>query len=125
MSLVLVIDDDPKILQLLDAVRSCEGHRSLLARDGKEGLALMTQNIDLVITDLLMPNMEGLETIAQIRKCGWTTPVIAMSGGGAIGPRSYLETARLIGASAVLAKPFAQDELHATVRSLLIAPVLS
>jgi len=119
MSLILVIDDDPKILQLIEAILDYEGHTPITARDGREGLALLSQDVDLVITDLLMPNKEGLETIADIRRAGWGVPVVAITGGGAVGPRSYLETARLIGANALLAKPFTQDEMLATVRSIL------
>ena len=72
-----------------------------------------------MVTDLLMPNKEGLETIADIRRAGWGVPILAVTGGGVTGPRSYLETAQLIGANAVLAKPFTQNEILATVRSLL------
>lgn len=119
MSLILVIDDDPKILQLIEAILDYEGHSPITARDGREGLALLSHDVDLVITDLLMPNKEGLETIADIRRAGWGVPVVAITGGGSVGPRSYLETARLIGANALLAKPFTQDEMLATVRSIL------
>ncbi len=119
MSLILVIDDEPKIRQLMDALLDYEGHTTLIARDGREGLELLGKDVDLVVTDLLMPNKEGLETIADIRRAGWGVPVIAMTGGGMVGPNSYLETARMIGANAVLAKPFTQDEMLATVRSLL------
>ena len=119
MSLILVIDDEPQIRQLMDALMDYEGHTTLIARDGREGLELLGKDVDLVVTDLLMPNKEGLETIADIRRAGWGVPVIAMSGGGIVGPNSYLETARLIGANAVLPKPFTQDEMLATVRSLL------
>ena len=119
MSQILVIDDDPQILQLIEALLDYEGHSVLIARDGREGLALLSGDVDLVVTDLLMPNKEGLETIADIRRGGWGVPVIAITAGGAMGPRNYLATAQLVGANAALAKPFTQDELLATVRSLL------
>ena len=74
---------------------------------------------DLVITDLIMPEKEGLETIADIRRSFAEIPIIAISGGGRLGPNDYLETARFIGANATLAKPFARTELIKTVDSLL------
>jgi len=125
MSLILVIDDEPQILQLIEAILEVEGHSTLTARDGTEGLALLSKDVDLVITDVLMPNKEGLETIADIRRAGWGLPVIAITGGGAVGPNRLLETARLIGANAVLAKPFTQDELLAKLRSLLDLSIAS
>ena len=74
---------------------------------------------DLVITDLIMPEKEGLETIADIRRACSDMPIIAISGGGRLGPNDYLETARFIGADATLAKPFARTELINTVDALL------
>ena len=71
------------------------------------------------ITDLIMPEKKGLETIAEMRKVRRDIPVIAMSGGGRVGPTDSLETARYIGASATLAKPFARSELIALVSDLL------
>jgi CheY-like chemotaxis protein len=124
MSLILVIDDDPQILRLVDAVLRYEGHSTLLASDGREGMAKFGEQVDLVITDLLMPHKEGFETIADIRRSGLDVPVIAITGGGAVGPQTYLETARLFGASVVIAKPFAKDEILVAVRSLLAEPVL-
>ena len=66
-----------------------------------------------------MPEKEGLETIAEIKALRGDVPVIAMSGGGRIGPTDYLETARYIGAAATLAKPFARSELVSLVCNLL------
>ena len=76
-------------------------------------------HFDLVITDLIMPEKEGLETIADIRKSCADLPIIAISGGGRVGPMDYLETARFIGADATLAKPFGRQELITTVAELL------
>ena len=119
MSLILIIDDDAPILELLQAILTYEGHTLRRASDGREGLALMDRDVDLLITDLIMPNREGLETIADVRRRGFLQPIIAMTGGGLIGPHEYLETARFIGANAVLAKPFSRGEVLTATRSLL------
>ncbi len=123
MSLILIIDDESSILELFEGILGDEGHATLRARDGRMAMALLDERIDLVITDLVMPNQEGLETIIDIRRRGYDVPVIAMSGGGAVGPHAYLETARLMGANAVLAKPFSRGEVLTVVRSMLaLAP---
>jgi len=119
MSLILAIDDELHMLELLDAILSYEGHTLLRASDGKQALELLHEEVDLVITDLIMPNKEGLETIAEIRRRGFATPVIAMTGGGLIGPAEYLATARFVGANQTLLKPFSRSDVLAAVRALL------
>jgi DNA-binding NtrC family response regulator len=69
-----------------------------------------------VITDLLMPEVDGVDLIGMMRKEGRTLPVIAMSGGGRVDPRSYLEVAKALGAFAALSKPFDLEEMLETVR---------
>ena len=97
-----------------------EGHEVTVAENGKEAVHhVLNQFFDLVITDLIMPEKEGLETIADIRRQTSEMPIIAISGGGRVGPNDYLETARFIGANATLAKPFARKELMNTIDSLL------
>lgn len=119
MSLILVADDERHILELLHATLTFEGHDVLKAEDGREALAQMSADVALVMTDLIMPNQEGLETIGELRRQGYQQPVIAMTAGGLVGPREYLATARFIGANAVLAKPFSRDEALTLVRSQL------
>lgn len=119
MSLILIVDDDPSTLKLLQAMLSLDGYRVLQARDGREALALLNDDVDLLITDLIMPNKEGLETIAEVRRQGFDKPIIAMTAGGLIGPREYLATARFIGANAVVAKPFSRADIMVPVRGLL------
>ena len=119
MSVILVIDDEPQILQLFAGTLGDEGHETLLASDGNEGLGLLDSEIDLVIVDMVMPNKEGLETITELRRNKFAMPVIAMSGGGAAAPNGMLHAAKLLGADAVLAKPFTRGEVLTAVRSLL------
>ena len=97
-----------------------EGHEVRVAENGKEAVHhVLNQFFDLVITDLIMPEKEGLETIADIRKANRNIPIIAISGGGRIGPQDYLETAKHIGANTTLAKPFARRELISAVDALI------
>jgi DNA-binding response OmpR family regulator len=73
----------------------------------------------LVITDIIMPNKEGIETIMAIRSRGSKTPIIAISGGGRIGNADFLQMASRLGANEILAKPFNPQELVAAARRLL------
>ena len=123
MATVLVVDDllaDRRLVGGLLERRS--GTKVLYAENGASALEQMELHApDMVITDLVMPNKEGLETISDIRRRGWTMPIVAMTGGGAVGPSSYLKSARLMGADAVLAKPFARGEVLTLLRSFVAA----
>ena len=120
MSSILVVDDDTQVLDVMSEMLKLEGHHVTLAENGKQAVEQVeAEDFDLVITDLIMPEKEGLETIADIRKLRGPVPIIAISGGGRIGPTDYLETARFIGADATLAKPFGRDELITAVSDLL------
>jgi len=120
MSSILVVDDDTQVLDVMSEMLKLEGHRVTLAENGKQAVEQVEAGpFDLVITDLIMPEKEGLETIADIRKLRGNVPIIAISGGGRVGPRDYLETARFIGANATLAKPFGRQELITAVADLL------
>lgn len=120
MSAILVIDDDLAVREMISEILRHEGHDVTLAGNGGEALAMLAGgHFDLVITDLIMPEKEGIETISEIRRSDQHIPIVAMSGGGRLGPGDYLETARYIGADATLAKPFARGELLTTIETLL------
>ncbi len=120
MSTILVVDDDEAVRDVMSEMLRLEGHEVASAANGQQAVdCVATTLFDLVITDLIMPEKEGLETIADIRRQYSDMPIIAISGGGRLGPNDYLETARFIGANATLAKPFARQELLRTVDSLL------
>ncbi|MEZ5558265.1 MAG: response regulator [Pseudomonadales bacterium] len=119
-SSILLIDDDAQVLNVISEMLRIEGHRVTVAENGSRAQAhLDSGGFDLVITDLLMPEREGLETIMDIRRRDARTPILAISGGGRVGPGDYLETARYLGANATLAKPFGRQELLVTVSDLL------
>ncbi|MFI5336536.1 MAG: PAS domain S-box protein [Opitutales bacterium] len=114
---ILVADDDEGIRKLFHTALAAEGYEVELARDGDQVLKMLARHpFDLVITDLVMPNREGLETIMAVRKSDARLKIIAVSGafGGA-----FLETAGLLGAEAAVAKPVSPEQLIALVRKLL------
>jgi CheY-like chemotaxis protein len=120
MSAILVIDDDASVRDVVGEMLRLEGHEVTIAENGQEAIPLLTrQRFDLVITDLIMPEKEGIETISEIRRTDRRIRILAISGGGRLGPGDYLETARYMGADATLAKPFARQELLATIEALL------
>lgn len=120
MSSILVVDDDAQVLDVMSEMLRLEGHSVTVAENGRRAVEkIQHDSFDLVITDLIMPEKEGLETIADIRKYCGDMPIIAISGGGRVGPADYLETARFIGANMTLAKPFGRQELIKAVSKLL------
>lgn len=117
---ILIIDDDEQIRALLSRSMEMAGFAAVTASDGREGQRrLEEQHFDIVITDLIMPEKEGMETISHIRRHFPGVKIIAISGGGRIGPESYLPAALDLGADRAFAKPFAVDELVAAARELL------
>ena len=120
MTRILVIDDDQQILQTLHQVLALEGHEVVDASNGKEGLERFREHgADVVITDIVMKEKEGLETIMELRKADPGVKIIAISGGGKIDPDAYLKMAKQFGAVRALPKPFGREELLEAVRSLL------
>lgn len=120
MAHILVIDDDEQVLNVVKEMLLIDDHSVETASNGELAFTLFKeQEFDLVITDLIMPEKEGLETIVDMRALRKDVPIVAMSGGGRIGPMDYLDTAKYIGANATLAKPFSRDELSQVVNKLL------
>lgn len=117
---ILVIDDDEQIRTLLRQVMEWAGHEVFEAANGREGMVKQSRvQADLVITDLIMPEQEGLETITLLKKEYPQVKIIAISGGGRIGPDAYLPAAQELGADRAFTKPFDVRELAATVKELL------
>ncbi|HEY5079085.1 MAG TPA: response regulator [Opitutaceae bacterium] len=120
MARILVIDDDHGVRTMLSRTLAHCGHTVIEAENGKIGLDLFpSSNADLVITDLVMPEKEGLEVLAVLRKATPPVKVIAISGGGRHNATEYLNVARYLGASRVLAKPFSIEALMAAVNELV------
>jgi DNA-binding response OmpR family regulator len=120
MACILIIDDDPAVQLSIQLSLEREGHRVVCASDGEQGLrAFASKAPDLVVTDLIMPNKEGIETIMQIRASDGKTPILAISGGGRLSNADFLKMAAKVGANAILPKPFEAQDLVAAVRRLL------
>lgn len=121
MPAILVIDDDEQARRVVREALVRAGYDVLEAVDGEEGSRIVREaRPALVITDLLMPNKEGLETIQELRRDNRALPIIAMSGGGQrVGPESILQLASMLGADHVLQKPFALRDLTDAVARLL------
>lgn len=117
---ILIIDDDETIRVLLRTILEREDYRVLDAPDGAKGIKQYQESpTDLVITDLIMPGKEGIETIRELRKGFPHVKIITVSGGGRIGPESYLKMAKGVGALRTLRKPFDRMGLLKTVEEVL------
>ncbi|HER08854.1 MAG TPA: response regulator [Bacteroides sp.] len=120
MSKILIIDDEPYILMMLKKMLEKAGYETDLASNGKEGMDLFKKDpSDLVITDIIMPEKEGLETIREMKRIHPHLKIIAMSGGGKISAENYLETASIFGATRIIEKPFTQNEMVSAVNELM------
>jgi DNA-binding response OmpR family regulator len=119
MAKILLIDDDPAFRRTLIRIVERQGHQPLGAADGAEGLRLFRkERPDIVVTDIVMPDKEGIETILELRREAPDARIIAISGAAAGG--GYLEFARTLGADEVLEKPFAASELTRLIKLLMI-----
>jgi DNA-binding response OmpR family regulator len=117
---ILIIDDDETYRSLLKNRFEREGFETELAPEGNTGIKLFKQgNFDLVITDLIMPDKEGVETITELRRDYPQVKIIAMSGGGISAAESLLNTAQKLGANRVIVKPFEWDDMLHLARELL------
>ena len=120
MSHILVIDDDDVVRTLIGRVLERAGHSTSLAANGMEGIRRLSEGaFDLVITDLVMPEMEGIETISAIRQTDPALPIIAISGGIRGDKAGPLGDAILLGARATLEKPFRNEQLVALVADVI------
>lgn len=120
MAEILLIEDDLLVRQALVNSLETAGHRVHAASDGREGLRIFADfTPDLIITDIFMPETEGIETIVDIRKRDRNIPIIAMSGYAEIGGIDFLRTATALGANTTLKKPFNSVTFLQTVEKCL------
>jgi CheY-like chemotaxis protein len=107
MSRILVIDDDDIVNDMIVQLLTDAGYEVEGASNGNRALTSMeARQFDLVVTDIVMPEKEGIETILAIRKKDKAIPIIAISGGGKLGPEHYLPLAKQCGAKYIFTKPF-------------------
>jgi len=120
MALILMIDDDPSVRRMTRRILEAAGHEVIEADDGSQGLKLFAERQpQLVITDIVMPDKEGIGTILDIRRVDKDVGIIAVSGGGVDIGLGYLKVATRMGANAALAKPFMAAELTDLVEAVL------
>ena len=120
MNNILVIDDNENMLSMMCDLLQRSGYTVYSAMDGVQGLKTFYACCpDLVITDLIMPDKEGLEVIMELSKHDPKPKIIAISGGGKLGPQTYLPLAEMLGSDHILEKPFHPSELIAYVKELL------
>ena len=117
---ILVVDDNQDIRDFMQIALEAEGYVVHTAKEGVQALAMQRDHpADLLLTDIFMPGMEGISTIAGFKAEFPGTKVIAMSAGGGRVKRDFLSAAVLIGANATLRKPFTEAQLLETVRAAL------
>ncbi|MCK9558160.1 MAG: response regulator [Candidatus Cloacimonetes bacterium] len=120
MTKILVIEDEDSFRRVLVQMLTKAGYDVRQAGDGNQALEVCAQFCpDLVLTDIIMPDKEGLETIQELLELCPTIRIVAMSGGGKFGPDSYLPLAEKLGAKATLQKPFMREEMLATIARVL------
>jgi CheY-like chemotaxis protein len=117
---ILVVDDNEAFREMLCLVLKNVGYEVHSVADGKDVATFLRHTpVDLVITDLIMPEKEGIETIIELRRTHREIKIIAVSGGGRLGPEDYLPIAAHAGAAATLSKPFTSEEILSTVWRVL------
>lgn len=114
---ILLVEDEVLFAETIRQALVRFGHTVVLARDGREALKLYDPGtFNVVLTDMIMPDMDGVELIMALSRANPAVKVIAMSGGGRNGPQIYLKVAERVGAVKTIVKPFTFDELLDAVR---------
>ncbi len=123
MGTVLIIEDDSQVRLMVRSMLEDAAHRVSEAENGKQGVEMYAQHRhDVVITDIIMPEQEGLGAIMQLKKLDPDVKIIAISGGGRIDSTEYLGYAVKLGVRFALQKPFAMDKLLRAVEKLIHKP---
>ena len=123
---VLVAEDEPELREVYRRVLTGAGYRVLLAANGRQACRLLQQEpVDLVLTDLLMPEMDGAELITWMRREGHGMPVLMVSGANSVFKTDFLAVVRDLGATATLEKPVTAEQLLGAVKRLLPPAALS
>ncbi len=120
MARILIIDEEEQVRRYLRKILEAQGHEVVAASDGKLGIELCREEpTDLIITDIFMPEKEGLETIRELRRDYPDVKIIAISGGGRTGNLDFLPLAEKFGALRTLDKPFTRQEMLDAVQEVL------
>jgi CheY-like chemotaxis protein len=117
---VLIVEDDKELREMLKMSLLRRSYSVLEAENGKDAITHFKPALtDLVVTDLIMPEEDGLKVVIKLRELKPSIKIIAISGGGKVGPGSYLNLAKALGADAIYSKPFSINELIAKIEQLL------
>jgi DNA-binding NtrC family response regulator len=120
METILIIDDETQIRSMVRLILERAGYTVIEAQDGIEGIrAFREKPADLILTDLIMPNKDGIGMIIELKKEFPAVKIIAMSGGGLNRPEGYLRGAQKLGAACTLSKPLNRNDLLRAVRDTL------
>lgn len=121
MSKILIIDDDPQVCELISVMLNFEKHAVEIAYNAADALKLYkSHHHDLIITDILMPGKDGIDTICELMELNRDVPIIAMSGGRrALSSDFNLDSAKLVGAKVMLKKPFTDIQLRQAVKQAM------
>ena len=120
MARILIMDDDVQVLAMLGQTLEREGYEVVTAANGEEGVRLYREDpSDLIITDLIMPEKEGLETIRELKRDFPDVKIIAIAGGGQIDPENYFPLAEKFGARRTFTKPVERKALLKAIRELI------
>jgi CheY-like chemotaxis protein len=121
MPRILIIEDEIELREMIKTSLVRRKYTVLEAKNGKEALAHFKPSMtDLVVTDLIMPEEDGLKVIIKLKELKPSIKIIAISGGGKAGPGGYLNLAKALGAHAVLSKPFSMNDLVFKIEELLV-----
>jgi CheY-like chemotaxis protein len=122
MAKILVVDDDEQVRMMLKKLLERDSHDVVTAENGVVAMQRQQENpADIVIVDIIMPEKEGFETIMELRREFPAVKIIAMSGGGQLGPEKYLKLAKVLGVEFALEKPLHIEELRSSVSRLIPA----
>lgn len=122
MATILIADDDPIVREIAREMLAATAHVAVMAEDGSEVIRLLAGlRVDLLVTDMLMPNMDGVELIMAVRDRYPAVKVLAISSGGSVGASYMLTVARTLGADATLQKPLQLSGFLETIEALLSA----
>lgn len=117
---IVLVDDDESLRAAMTTILTRAGFNIHSTADGEEALRFIQKNpVSLVITDLIMPQIEGIELIVRLRKARPDLKIIAVSGGGRLRPETFLDAAKSLGAWKVMTKPFSTPDLIAAIREAL------
>ncbi len=120
MARVLIVDDDPDLLRSVARVLEKEGHEVREANDGKSALEMVAEAPpDLIVSDIYMPEMDGIELLARVHADHPNVPMVAMSGGSYMAKEALLRDVSMLGAVGVLEKPFTVERLVSVVNEAL------